>query len=82
MTNEQLMDIFGFVSVSKVYDYPTTENCKIRFTHKDGTYEDILNVSMEQLYNDKIDIVNEYLSNKYYLLCKRRNDKIDEILNS
>jgi hypothetical protein len=81
MTNEQLMDIFGFVSMSKMYDNNTFAP-RIRFTRKDGTYEDTPNLTMVQLYNDKIDIVNEYLSNKYYLLCKRRNDKIDEILNS
>jgi len=80
MTNEQLMDIFGFVSMSKMYDINTFAP-RIRFTRKDGTYEDTPNLTMEQISN-KIDIVNYYLSNKFYLLCSKRNDKIDEILNS
>ena len=81
MTNEQLLDVLGFVSISRVYDINTFVPI-VRFTKKDGTYEDLKTISMVQLYNNDLDIINDFLLNKFYLLCKNRNDKIDEILNS
>lgn len=81
MTNKQLMDIFGFVSISKIYD-PNTFAPKMRFVRKDGSYEDSNGLTMEDIYSSNIDIVNLYLSNKLHLMYEKRNSKIDEILNN
>jgi hypothetical protein len=82
MTNEELMDIFGFVSMKKIYDYFTTEFCKIRFIKNDGSYEDTHNLTMDQTLDPKLKVVNEYLSNKLYLMYEKRNSKIDKIINN
>ena len=81
MSNKELMDIFGFISVTKIYDAKTFKP-RMRFIHKDGSYEDSYTLTIEDIYDNKIDIVNTYLSNKLYLMYEKRNSKIDEILNN
>jgi hypothetical protein len=57
MTNQELMDIFGFVDVTTIFD-PHTFTPKMKFIHKDGSYEYSHNLIIQDIYDYKKDIVN------------------------
>ena len=78
MTNEELMNIFGFISTDIRYNQYTFAP-RVRLIRKDLSYEDTYEFTSSF---SKERVINEYLSNKLYIMYEKRNSKIDEILNN
>jgi hypothetical protein len=83
MSNEELYNIFGIISVSTVFDKYTFDPI-IKLNYKNG--HEYIRHFTEMLWRaepiDKNGIINDFLSKKLETLYKNRNSVIDKILNN
>ena len=82
MTNDELANALNIVSIKLVFN--TSFIPIVKFVFKDGSYElfDFYKETIWRTDNPSRDyLINEYLSNKLFLMYEKRIDKIDKILN-